>query len=90
MEGERLYFSNENVVRGRHVYEHIWTAGIDKALSVEKESRKLHYNFTIFMMKNEHYAGARSQDSTSPRQLFENWCLLLYRTCELKRDLVSK
>ena len=60
MEGERSYFSNENVVRGHHVYKHIWMSGIDKALSVEKELHNLHDNFTNSVVKNEPYAGDRS------------------------------
>ena len=78
MTGERSYFSNESVVRGRHVYKHIRTPGIDEALSVEKELRNLHDNFAISVVKNEPYAGARSQLSTRSRRLFENPRLLLY------------
>ena len=61
MAGERLYFSNESIVRGRHMYKHIWTSGIDKALSEEKEPHNLHDSFAISVVKNEPYAGARSQ-----------------------------
>ena len=37
MAGERSYFLNKSVVRGRHVYKHIWMPGINEVLSVEKE-----------------------------------------------------
>ena len=87
MAGEWSYFSNKSVVWGQHVYKHIWMPGIDKELSVEKELHNLHDNFTISVVKNEPYAGNRSQRSTPPRQLFENWRLLLYRwPPALKRD----
>ena len=56
MAGERLYFSNESVVRGHHVYKHIWTPGIDEVLS-----HNLNDNFGISVVKNEPYADARSQ-----------------------------
>ena len=84
MAGKRSCFSNESVVRGRHVYmyKHIWTPGIDEALAVEKKPYNLHDNFAISVVKNEPYAGAHSQCSTCPEQLFENRCLLQYRTCD--------
>ena len=67
MVGERSYFSNKSVVRGRHMYKHIWMPGINKALSVEEELRNVHNNFAISVVKNEPYAGGRSQRSTQPR-----------------------
>ena len=82
MAGERLYFSNESVVRGRHVYKHMWMPGIDEVLSVEKEPRNLHGNFGISLVENKPYAGVQSQRSTCSRRLFENQCLLLYKTCD--------
>ena len=67
MAGKRSYFSNKSVVRDRHLYKHIWTPGIDEALSVEKEPCNLHDNFAISMVKNKPYAGAYSQRSTHPQ-----------------------
>ena len=66
MAGEQSYFSNVIIVRGHHMYKHIWMPGIDEALSVEKEPPNLHDNFAISVVKNELYAGARSQHSTHP------------------------
>ena len=66
MAGEQSYFLNESVVRGRHVYKHTWMLGIDKVLSAEKELCNFHDNFANSMVKNEPYAGARSQCSTHP------------------------
>ena len=85
MAGERLYFLNESVVRVYHVYKHIWTPGIDEALSVEKEPHNLNDNFGISVVKSKPYADACSQRSTRPQRLFENWRLLLYRTCNPRR-----
>ena len=64
------------------MYKNIWMPGIDEALLLEKEPRNLHDNFTISIVKNEHYAGAHSQHSTRPWQSFENRHLLLYRACD--------
>ena len=66
------------------MYEHIWTPGIDKALSVEQELRNPLGNFAFSVVKNEPHADAPSQLSTRPRRLFENRQLLLYRTCALQ------
>ena len=82
MADERSYFLNESVIRGHHVYKYIWTPGVNKALSVEKEPRNLHDNFALSMVKDEPYANARSQHSTRLWRSFENWRLLLYRTCD--------
>ena len=53
MAGERSYLLKESVVRGHHIYKHIWTPGIGKELSVEKELGNLHDSFTVSVVKND-------------------------------------
>ena len=57
MAGERSYFLKESVVRGRHVYKHIWTPGISEELSVEKEPGNLHDNIAVFVVKKDYPVG---------------------------------
>ena len=87
MAGERSYFSKESVVRGHHVYKHIWTPGIGEELSVEKEPGNLHDSFAVSMVKNDSVAQLKPApaQATRPRRLFENRRLLLYRTCDPRR-----
>ena len=47
MTGERLCFYKESVVRGHHVYKHVWTREIGEELSVKKEPGNLHDNFAV-------------------------------------------
>ena len=50
MAGERSYFSKESVncvVRGHHVYKHIWTPGIGGEISVEKQPGNLYDSFAV-------------------------------------------
>ena len=57
MAGERSYFLKESVVRGHHLYKHIWTAGISEELSVEKEPGNLHDNLAASVVKNDYTVG---------------------------------
>ena len=57
MAGERSCFSKESVVRGHHVYKHIWTPGISEELSVEKEPGNLHDSFAVSVVKNDYTVG---------------------------------
>ena len=61
MAGERSYFSKESVncvVRGHHVYKHIWTPGIGEELSVEKEPGNLHDSFAVSAWINIEFASS--------------------------------
>ena len=61
MAGERSFFSKESVdcvVRGHHVYNHIYTPGIGEELSVEKEPGNLHDSFAVSAWINIEFASS--------------------------------
>ena len=60
MAARQSYLLKESVVRGHHVYKHIWMPGINEELSVEKEPGNLHDSFAVFVVKNDYDNGAHS------------------------------
>ena len=64
MAGERSYFSGESVVKGHHVYKHIWTPEIGEKLSVKKEPGNVHDDFVVSVVFQ---TGLRSTPAHSTR-----------------------
>ena len=50
MARERSCFSKGSVVRGRHVYKHVWMPEIGEELSVKKEPGNLQDEFAVSMV----------------------------------------
>ena len=93
MAGERSRFSKESVVRGHHVYKHVWTPEIGEELSVKKEPGNLHDDFAVSVVFQAELTSTAAHSARyAPGDYSRTgirYCTRLV-TLALKRDSASK